>query len=187
LQSDNGKFNQACYDQRNLFNLGHPLFLFERYIGYFDLFLFFSTTNNESIINFYINNIDVLEKFGQFFKEKAAKLIIAANAQKIIIPTDMRPNFKGLTDPITLAQLDKQKFLGQLNVKRYQLSGKYQHVSLTARELECIKCLATGYTAKETANFLRLSIRTIETYISNIKVKLDCHRKSQIIKIITEQ
>lgn len=54
---------------------------------------------------------------------------------------------------------------------------------LSPREKQCIKLLIEGKTAKETGATLGLSPRTIEFYFENIKNKLSCWSKQEILKI----
>lgn len=51
---------------------------------------------------------------------------------------------------------------------------------LSHRERECLELLLQGKTAKETAAFLALSHRTVESYFENIKKKLKCSNKGQL-------
>ncbi|MBL0941720.1 MAG: helix-turn-helix transcriptional regulator [Alphaproteobacteria bacterium] len=61
------------------------------------------------------------------------------------------------------------------------------HIPLSEREKDCLKCLILGMTAKEIARELSLSPRTIESYLENIKNKMCCYSKSQLIaKVIHE-
>jgi DNA-binding CsgD family transcriptional regulator len=55
---------------------------------------------------------------------------------------------------------------------------------LTKRELECIQLIMRGRTAKEMADVLGLSPRTVEFYINNIKSKIGCSKKSKIVDYI---
>lgn len=54
-------------------------------------------------------------------------------------------------------------------------------IYLTVRENECLFLLLHGGTAKQIAQTLHLSRRTVETYIDNIKIKFDCNSKSELI------
>ena len=53
---------------------------------------------------------------------------------------------------------------------------------LSKREMECIKYLAQGYTAKMTAQELHISFRTVEYYIETAKHKLNVHSKSELLE-----
>lgn len=53
---------------------------------------------------------------------------------------------------------------------------------ITKREYACLACAAHGKTVKAIAAELKISPRTVETYINNIKAKLECYSKTQIIE-----
>jgi DNA-binding NarL/FixJ family response regulator len=56
----------------------------------------------------------------------------------------------------------------------------YQH--LTDRERELLKLVAEGYTAKEIADMLVISLRTVETHKTNLMKKLNIHNKADLIR-----
>lgn len=68
-----------------------------------------------------------------------------------------------------------------LNPAHYALNSSHNHFDLTSRECECIFLLIRGKTAKEIGTILSLSKRTIEAYIENIKNKMDCKNKAEIL------
>jgi len=53
---------------------------------------------------------------------------------------------------------------------------------LTGQERKCFHLLIKGYSCKLIAKKLQLSPRTIEIYINQIKIKLDCSTKAQVIE-----
>jgi DNA-binding CsgD family transcriptional regulator len=55
-----------------------------------------------------------------------------------------------------------------------------QAAALSLRERECLKLLLEGKTAKETAQDMQLSFRTVEYYFENIKNKLHCFSKREL-------
>ncbi len=54
--------------------------------------------------------------------------------------------------------------------------------SLTAREREVLKLIAEGYTSKEIANLLIISLKTVMGHRSKIMEKLDLHNRTELIK-----
>lgn len=54
------------------------------------------------------------------------------------------------------------------------------HISV--REKQCIDLLLAGYSMKVSANILNISYRTIEYYLSNVRLKLNCPNKCSIVK-----
>lgn len=53
---------------------------------------------------------------------------------------------------------------------------------LTDREREVLKLVAEGYTAREIADMLVISVRTAESYKSSLMQKLDIHNRTDLIK-----
>ncbi len=56
----------------------------------------------------------------------------------------------------------------------------YQY--LTDREREMLKLVAEGYTAREIADMLVITLRTVETHKTNLMNKLDIHNKADLIR-----
>ena len=56
-----------------------------------------------------------------------------------------------------------------------------QNYQLTPREIEILKYVVNGNTAKRIGNILNLSHRTIESHIHNIKIKTNSGSKSELI------
>ena len=55
--------------------------------------------------------------------------------------------------------------------------------TLTKREREVLRLLAEGYTNKDVANALSISVKTAEAHRANLYVKLDCHSIAELVKI----
>ena len=52
---------------------------------------------------------------------------------------------------------------------------------LTNRQMDCLYYFLRGKTAKETAVILRLSKRTVEFYLENLKNQFSCQTKAELI------
>lgn len=65
--------------------------------------------------------------------------------------------------------------------RRFYLGGTYPNVYLTRREAQCAEHLLHALRAKEIADILGLSKRTIESHISRIRAKLSCHNVAELI------
>jgi DNA-binding CsgD family transcriptional regulator len=66
------------------------------------------------------------------------------------------------------------------------LGSKYPEIYFTKREAQCMLLLLKGKTMKEAADILSLSARTIEYYIKNMKIKIECRTKSELIGAVIE-
>ncbi len=62
------------------------------------------------------------------------------------------------------------------------LGEAFPAVYLTKRESQCCLLLLYGLTMRDIAQELDLSARTIEYYLNNIKRKLDCAYRDQLVK-----
>lgn len=65
--------------------------------------------------------------------------------------------------------------------KSYPLGASYFETHFTQREAECIVKLLSGKPNDEVASEMALSKRTIEFYIKNMKSKLHCHTRQELI------
>ena len=61
-------------------------------------------------------------------------------------------------------------------------ADKDAYQSLTEREHEVLKLVAEGYTAKEIANMLYISTKTVEWHKTSLMNKLNIHNKTELIK-----
>lgn len=82
-----------------------------------------------------------------------------------------------------LIQSDKNYYSKQNgNNRSYILSKPNLHKQLTDREMDCIFYLLRGNTMKKIAKHLNISPRTVETHLEQIKYKLNCANKSEIVE-----
>jgi DNA-binding CsgD family transcriptional regulator len=70
------------------------------------------------------------------------------------------------------------------SIVRYRLGAKHGNKYFTKREAECMVCLLKGKTIASVAAILKLSPRTVEYYIKNMKVKLACRTKFELIDLV---
>ena len=129
---------------------------------------------------------------GSSIKETASKLMLSNRTVEYHLNNILlKLNIKRKSNLIKLFYKDKTlqnnsisstfstEEFKSLQVNKLYLDAKNY---LTKRELECAKKLVSGYTAKEIAENLHLSSRTVEVYINSIKNKTGCHFKSQLTK-----
>lgn len=79
----------------------------------------------------------------------------------------------------SLSKTKSNKALGQ---KSFIIEDNYPELSLSERETECFFYLLRGHSAKAVGTKLNLSVRTIESYLENIKNKLSCSSKTELIE-----
>lgn len=59
--------------------------------------------------------------------------------------------------------------------------------TLTSREIEVLRLIATGYTNRQIAELLHLSVRTVEYHRSNLTSKLNLHSRVELARYAEEQ
>ena len=75
----------------------------------------------------------------------------------------------------------KESCLNTVDVSVYSIA-KQCHDLLSSRESLCLFYLMRGQTAKQIANQMNISPKTVESYIDRKKKKFDCLNKSQLIE-----
>jgi DNA-binding CsgD family transcriptional regulator len=78
---------------------------------------------------------------------------------------------------------EKARFFANTPIHRFTFENcEYTDVNFSQRELACVKHLLDYKTAAETAVLMNVSTRTIESYLDNIKLKLNCTTKAELIR-----
>ncbi len=72
--------------------------------------------------------------------------------------------------------------LKQLPFSPQELSNAESATNLSKRQIQCLYYLIRGYTAKQIGKSLGLSNKTVEFYFSNLKKKLGCNSRMELIK-----
>lgn len=70
---------------------------------------------------------------------------------------------------------------------RRQLGGKPQGNNISEREAEVLRLVAWGYTNKEVAGYLRISVKTVETHKANLMQKLDLKSRVEMVRYALRQ
>jgi DNA-binding NarL/FixJ family response regulator len=68
-----------------------------------------------------------------------------------------------------------------------RLRGATQQNDLSEREAEVLRLVAWGYTNKEAAGYLSLSVKTVETHKANLMEKLDLKSRVEIVRYALRQ
>ena len=69
-------------------------------------------------------------------------------------------------------------------LKMYSLGKKFKDICFSKREAQCMIHLLRGKTIKQTATKIGLSQRTVEFYVKNMKKKVGCRTKIELIELV---
>ena len=145
---------------------------------------FATTKENGKIIKFCINNIESLEHFILYFRDKASDLIKVDDVENLIVLQDKKILAK---NPLQVTHDHQtQMFNKHAEIKNFSMDTKHGVVLLSKREAECAKHLITSKTMKEIAKRMEISPRTVEHYLNNIKNKIGCWSKSELIEELSD-
>ncbi len=67
---------------------------------------------------------------------------------------------------------------------RYFRKKPLSKIEFSEREKECMTCFLQGYSIAKTGHILGLSPRTVEYYSNNMKRKVGCRTKAELIEIV---
>jgi DNA-binding CsgD family transcriptional regulator len=150
-----------------------------------ELFGFSMTKRDVGAASFYINNMQLLERFIEYFKEKASDLIDTKDKSKLAY---FGQSFNFYGESVDNVIDDKvMKFLNVTGIENNTFNGKEKILTLAPREIECLKYLALGKNVKQIASTLGLSPRTIEFYINKAKEKTGYTVRQELINEFVKQ
>lgn len=139
---------------REKFNFHNGITLVRRSKNYYDMIAVALPKEQANTGSFYLNKLKVIEQYINDFDKQNKDLISLMNENRVLLPFKYRDvNYETLC----------------LVKGRINFHGKYGLTYITSQELSCLRLLFQGYSYKETALFINLSPRTVETYIHRIK------------------
>lgn len=101
--------------------------------------------------------------------------IIGILGCSIIIGENQKYSLANSLDILVKTRLLSRSF--EKNIFNNQIDG----INLTKQEHQCLRLLIKGGTNKTIAKILKISPRTVESYLQNVKIKLNVHSKSELI------
>ena len=169
------------FEEAKYFNIDHGITMTDNDEHSCSFYQIGTTPEKAHLINFYLNNYDILRVFIKYFKDRGAHLIEQAEKNRILANDSItQPHFLEKNNIPFIENEKFDRFFKQIQYSAYRVEG------LSSREMQLIQYLLKGYTAKQIANALQLSHRTVEFYIANIKTKLQCFTKAQLIQRLHE-
>lgn len=140
------------------FDIDKGICFVERKSTHYNLIAFAASQKEQGTLNFYLNHMSKLRSFIEEFKENAKDLI---------------------------GKAEKQRFGLNENVRDKNESVLLWHPSssdLSDREFECLRMIAQGFSMADIGDQLKISSRTVETYLQRVKIKLKINKKADLIR-----
>lgn len=119
----------------------------------------------------YTSQLDLLAKFGRYFKREAEHLLGRMKAEQFNVKQVRGDNFLKVHPSVPLSNHNPhlQTFLKEVT-------------GLSFQEQRCLELFKLGNSAQATAAIMKLSQRTVEHYFENIKNKLGCQSKWDLLQ-----
>ncbi len=133
-----------------------------------EAFLFANQDPDISKTQSLLSNVDLFHKFASYFKQKASSLIAGVEKDHFNLKEEKKEGFFA-SSPFPNQSPERKEFLKKI-------------APLSLQETRCLDLFKQGHSAQSTAALLNLSPRTVEFYFENIKAKLDCSSKWDLLQ-----
>lgn len=157
------------------FGMAHGFCIVDRHEERCEFFGFTAPPACEKIYSTYLNDLSLLKEFCNFFKKEAAPLLKLVEHDPIpLLDLKGKAFLETQGSPFEVPQDSKTLFLKFIQAEC--------PVKLSKREKECLSLYIDDLRMQDVANRLALSVRTVESYLTSIKNKLNCLNKAELIK-----
>ncbi len=166
---------------RERFNTDHFVFVVEKNHNYDDMYSIATNPSNFQIVNTVLNKMDLIKHFILYYQDKTRSILKKSNFVKYSPEYFANNNLKGSQAMPLDSKLHQKEYLEKLVLDKVIVSSNSGDIKISKREIQCLRYIAMNYTFKEIGKMLHLSPRTIETYVNNLKIKLGCEKRSELI------
>ncbi|MBY0293061.1 MAG: LuxR C-terminal-related transcriptional regulator, partial [Alphaproteobacteria bacterium] len=163
---------------RTFLGMGNGISIYHITKEYIEGCAFGGTVEDTGLINFYLNNMDLLKKFFNCFKNSAKDIIDICDKTKTIDIVFHEKYCPCIIDPEKIHEFNKK-----IGTHKYRITEERKEFILSPREIECLYYKSRGLSAKETARECKLSPRTVEGYMDNIKAKSGIRNVTHLISL----
>jgi len=140
-------------------------------------FIIGTSLSDRGIINYYMNNIDFLDNFVLFFRDVASDLIGESCRNLFTLERQFEKcNFSNMKCK------DNASIILPKHICLQNFNG--ESIIINYSEIRCLILFCKGRTFKEIARTLKISPRTVESHIQNVKSRLNCISKSALFDIL---
>lgn len=147
---------------------------------YIEIWTFGTTRERDSLINFYINKFFLLKKFILYFEEKGSSILKGLDKSFLPVSDLYKKKSYAMRNG---SQNNLNNLIQSLPFNKFKVDNKALN-GLSKREIQCMLYTSYNKTAKEIAKLLGISHRTVEAYLENLKIKLNCHNKHELNEFI---
>lgn len=163
------------------FGVKHTFTIIEKSNNINNYYHFASDSDSLHINQIYLSNLDLLTQFIQYFKNSVNQSRDLSRAYDIQFNIDKNTKGYEVETNNNNDMIDRNGFVSDISSPTILDNNVIEN--LAVRKKQCLYYLAKGMTYKEIAFTLNLSQKTVEHYVENIKIKLNCNSRSDLIKL----
>jgi DNA-binding CsgD family transcriptional regulator len=152
-----------------------------------EMWWFATDPNNVLIQNFYKDHLDILQRYIHYFNKKLKQFAKVDHTNLAVYTKGFDFNIPLVNDNAYPDASQVSAFVNHLfprGVATYSTNGIIQ---LTNSEIKCLRLIAECYSAKEVAQKLNISERTVESHLARIRYKSGYNLKSDIVNLLYKQ
>lgn len=142
-----------------------------------EIFHISAPRSHNNIVDFYVNKNSLLQHFIYFFKDKMLSHI---EPQLPLLPSNHPSLLERNIEPGEDTKI--KKFLLETSINKFFIGD----TQISHRQMECLYGLALGGTVKMIAHKLKLSPRSVEAYLNQLKLKLGLLYNADLVRIFHE-
>lgn len=154
-------------------NIWNGVSVYKKFDTYVETFAFAGEKSSSKLLNLYINTPEVIEHFILYFRERF-NVFLKKIDPNILISFDI-----GNWIEKTLVDEKIDEFFKATPINKFLIEEK---IGISYREMQCLIWSIRGKTSKEIARLINLSPRSVEKYLDNIKAKMDCLSRGQMVE-----
>lgn len=158
------------------YRLSNIFFVVKDHGDFISFYTFGSEDTKPPMINFYLNNLDFLERFILRFHERAKDVIQLMKESHHTIPHHVDPAFY---EELLHERITQEPII----VERYFNSLAREWVTLSERERQILLCAVIhGMTAVKAGEHLKISPKTVESHLESLRRKLSAKSKGELLQ-----
>ncbi len=169
--------SEALEDAATNFNHYNGI-IFEKVNSEYIEFFGFASPNECTPVEF-CSNKKLLNQFILYFKDKARDILKTIEKEPICFPKSRFLNIEDSDQPYT-------EFCQAIRIRKLPLRFRTQEVIFSQREFDILSLLVKGKTMREIASILKISPRTVETYIYTAKDKTNTFTTSRLLDLFAD-
>jgi DNA-binding CsgD family transcriptional regulator len=169
---------------KRFFNFSQTILVIVRTRNSYEVFCFSTPLTHASALQMYINEIELIKSFIQYFKQNMGSVLGEISEHGANIQDIKKLDFAQEEEEfqMSLSENDREFLLEKFSPQEYMI--RQQIKGLSSRERECLQWTLQGKTADDTAKIIGISRRTVEFYRNSCKAKLGNYLSSNSLSYL---